>query len=303
MKYALPASLIFHAAIGASGLFAWSIAPSGPTETYIEVPLDIVELANETNIQEVIRPRPEPPPEPEEEDEPPQEGEDEQTDRAEPEPEPAADEEIPAMPDEPEADEPEPEPEKIEEPPTLSSEDSDEALIQDLDPPEDPSKFEPEPLSKNKVKLPAARDLADLKGESDLESEVEPESEPEQKPKPVVRRAQPEVRRAQPQSPKSMRRRPDSDNDEEREVFISEPTVRIPLRPEVTERSLEDSPLRSADDDSSEPADSEKESPKKNQSQLDLERSGEGRFAKSEPTIVDGEDLDTPAYLRKRKRR
>ncbi|QQL46073.1 cell division protein FtsZ [Sulfuriroseicoccus oceanibius] len=41
------------------------------------------------------------------------------------------------------------------------------------------------------------------------------------------------------------------------------------------------------------------------QSQLELDRpaSDGGRFAKSEPTIVDGEDLDTPAFLRKRNRR
>ncbi|MAT35917.1 MAG: hypothetical protein CMK06_12410 [Ponticaulis sp.] len=110
MKYALPASVIFHVAIGASGLFAWSIAPSGPTETYVEVPLDIVELANETNIQEVVRPRPEPPPEPEEEEVVDQEGEDEPVSEAEPEPEPAAEEEVPAMPEEPEAEEPEPPP-------------------------------------------------------------------------------------------------------------------------------------------------------------------------------------------------
>jgi cell division protein FtsZ len=28
---------------------------------------------------------------------------------------------------------------------------------------------------------------------------------------------------------------------------------------------------------------------------------GKGRFAKSDPTIVDGEDLDVPTFLRKKK--
>ena len=121
MKYALPASVLLHVAIGASGLFAWSIAPSGPGATYIEVPLDIVELANETNIEEVIRPREaEPEPEDEPEDLVEEEGEDDPA-PSEPEAEPEV-EEI-AAPPEPEAtaeDEPEPpvqEPEEAEDEP------------------------------------------------------------------------------------------------------------------------------------------------------------------------------------------
>lgn len=115
MKYALPASIALHVAIGASGLFAWSVAPSGPAEMYIEVPLDIVELANETNIEEVVRPR-ERPPEPEADDQVDQRGE-EATPAAEPEPET---EEVAAPPDpEPDAaEEPEPEPPKPEPTPT-----------------------------------------------------------------------------------------------------------------------------------------------------------------------------------------
>ncbi|MAK61704.1 MAG: hypothetical protein CMK09_12050 [Ponticaulis sp.] len=113
MKYALPASLVLHLAIGASGLFAWSIAPSGPSEVYVEVPLDIVSLANETNIQEVVQRRDEPEPETEQEDIVEQEGEEEPP-PPEPEaapPEAEVEEEIAAPPEEVEDPEPEPTPE------------------------------------------------------------------------------------------------------------------------------------------------------------------------------------------------
>ena len=35
--------------------------------------------------------------------------------------------------------------------------------------------------------------------------------------------------------------------------------------------------------------------------QLEPVTSGKGRFAKTDPTIVDGEDLDVPTFLRKKK--
>ena len=115
MKYALPASVALHVAIGASGLFAWSVAPSGPAEMYIEVPLDIVELANETNIEEVVRPR-ERPPEPEADDQLDQAGQDAPAE-AEAAPE-EPDEEIAAPPEPEVEDEAEPEPPKPEPTPT-----------------------------------------------------------------------------------------------------------------------------------------------------------------------------------------
>ena len=39
--------------------------------------------------------------------------------------------------------------------------------------------------------------------------------------------------------------------------------------------------------------------PKGSQTELELDPGAKGRFEKSEPTIVDGEDLDVPAFLRK----
>lgn len=82
--------------------------------------------------------------------------------------------------------------------------------------------------------------------------------------------------------------------------FNAEPTVRIDLRSNLPDDA--GGPFGSVDDD--EEGDDDDGTPQ-TQSQLELERpaTGEGRFAKSEPTIVDGEDLDTPAFLRKRKKR
>lgn len=100
--------------------------------------------------------------------------------------------------------------------------------------------------------------------------------------------------------------RPEPRDQDRKPVIVSDPTVRIPLRPEVVRDSRAAQqpgrpgpPSRQGLDM---PMDSEKPF-KKGQPQLELEKSGEGRFAKSEPTIIDGEDLDTPAYLRRRKRR
>lgn len=111
--------------------------------------------------------------------------------------------------------------------------------------------------------------------------------------------------------PRSMFRPEPRDERKDRPVFVNDPTVRIPLRPEVVRDSSDAAKAERPSDDArrsglrqglDDPTGSEKPD-KKGQPQLDLEKSGEGRFAKSEPTIVDGEDLDTPAYLRKRKRR
>ena len=38
------------------------------------------------------------------------------------------------------------------------------------------------------------------------------------------------------------------------------------------------------------------------QQMLQLEPLSKGRFAKTEPTIVDGEDIDVPTFLRKRRK-
>ena len=38
------------------------------------------------------------------------------------------------------------------------------------------------------------------------------------------------------------------------------------------------------------------------QQMLQLEPLSKGRFAKTEPTIVDGEDMDVPTFLRKRRK-
>ncbi|HBH88690.1 MAG TPA: hypothetical protein DDY27_02235, partial [Hyphomonadaceae bacterium] len=124
MKYALPVSILVHVAIGASGLFVWSTAPREGVETFVEVPLDIVNIAEETNIREVRRPEPETQPEPEaEEDLIEEEGEDEVDELPSPsndigeiadEQEP---EDIPPPPEEqpPEEDIPPPPPEEVEE--------------------------------------------------------------------------------------------------------------------------------------------------------------------------------------------
>ena len=106
MKYALPVSILVHVAIGASGLFVWSTAPREGVETFVEVPLDIVNIAEETNIREVRRPEPETQPEPEEEEELiDQEGEDEEdtivpADTAQAQPEPEEIEDVPPPPPE-----------------------------------------------------------------------------------------------------------------------------------------------------------------------------------------------------------
>ncbi len=124
MKYALPVSIIAHIAIGASGLLVWTNAPRAGVETFVEVPLDIVSIAEETNIREVRRPEPETQPEPEaEEDLIEEEGEDEVDELPSPsndigeiadEQEP---EDIPPPPEEqpPEEDIPPPPPEEVEE--------------------------------------------------------------------------------------------------------------------------------------------------------------------------------------------
>jgi len=107
--------------------------------------------------------------------------------------------------------------------------------------------------------------------------------------------------------PRSMFR-PDKRDDDRKPIFVNDPTVRIPLRPEVTrdapqgDRNSDENRRPTTRQSVDESGESEKPI-KKGQPQLELEKSSEGRFAKSEPTIVDGVDLDTPAYLRKRRRR
>jgi len=52
--------------------------------------------------------------------------------------------------------------------------------------------------------------------------------------------------------------------------------------------------------ESIEPAEPSEEA-RQQQEMLQLEpASGKGRFAKTDPTIVDGEDLDVPTFLRKK---
>lgn len=110
--------------------------------------------------------------------------------------------------------------------------------------------------------------------------------------------------------PRSMFR-PEPRDDDHKSFFVNDPTVRIPLRPEVVRDSRDAQQSERSSDDirrpvsrqgMDAPGDPDK-SIKKGQPQLELEKTSEGRFAKSEPTIIDGEDLDTPAYLRKRRRR
>lgn len=152
----------------------------------------------------------------------------------------------------------------------------------------------------------------------------EPELEELPEPKAAVEELESPQRSVKPESPlhseaedpapsaepRTMSR-PEMQDDDTKPVFVSDPTVRIPLRPEVVRETRDTQQAERVDDNArnsssreglDDPTDAEKPM-KKNQPQLDLEKSGEGRFAKSEPTIVDGEDLDTPAYLRKRKRR
>lgn len=144
MKYALPVSIIAHIAIGASGLLVWTNAPRAGVETFVEVPLDIVNIAEETNIREVRRPEPETQPEPEEEEELiDQEGEDEEdtivpADTAQAQPEPEEIEDVPPPPpEEPPEEETPPEPEEEEPEPVRE------------DPPEAPVTRAPEPEPEN----------------------------------------------------------------------------------------------------------------------------------------------------------
>lgn len=60
MKYALPASILAHVLVGASGMVAFSTAPRGPVDAGVVVPIDIVSLAEMTELTEVIAPPPEP---------------------------------------------------------------------------------------------------------------------------------------------------------------------------------------------------------------------------------------------------
>ena len=82
-------------------------------------------------------------------------------------------------------------------------------------------------------------------------------------------------------------------------------TGRIKARPSEDSEGTALSPQPEAEGDSEDEVDDiddASEEAKQQQEMLQLEPiSGKGRFAKTDPTIVDGEDLDVPTFLRKKK--
>lgn len=56
MKYSLPASLLVHILIGASGMFAWSVAPRESFQEIIDIRLEGIELGEFTDISEIQKP-------------------------------------------------------------------------------------------------------------------------------------------------------------------------------------------------------------------------------------------------------
>ena len=82
-------------------------------------------------------------------------------------------------------------------------------------------------------------------------------------------------------------------------------TGRIKARPSEDNEGTALSPQPEAEGDSEDEVDDiddASEEAKQQQEMLQLEPiSGKGRFAKTDPTIVDGEDLDVPTFLRKKK--
>ncbi|MAI90590.1 hypothetical protein [Ponticaulis sp.] len=145
MKYSLPVSVLAHLVLGASGLFVWTNAPRGSSETYVDVPLDIVSLADVTNIEEVVRPEPTPEPEPED-DLQSEEGEDEPVAQAEVTPQPEAEPEVedvppieePAEEEVPPTPDPTPEPEETAEPPPQDEPTRAPPVVQSREEPADP---------------------------------------------------------------------------------------------------------------------------------------------------------------------
>ena len=112
MKLSLPLSVFFHLVIVLSGLFVWQTMPEPTEVTVIDVPLDLVELADETNIEEVIRPRSTPTPEPESADDlVEQDGEEDASPPEESAPEEAAD--VPPLAEPDVTPEPDPTPEPV----------------------------------------------------------------------------------------------------------------------------------------------------------------------------------------------
>ena len=134
MKYSVPVSVFAHVLIGASGLLVWNSPLTSSTEVYIDVPLDIVSLAEETNIREVIRPAPKPEPKPEAQDIEEEEG---QADASEPEPD-----------TKPVVEEPE-----VEDVPPLADPEEEEPPVAEPKK-EEPKKEEPKRKSRRKNHLP-----------------------------------------------------------------------------------------------------------------------------------------------------
>lgn len=56
MKYSLPVSIIAHVAIAASGMFVWSVTPDEFIPEPIVVRLENIELGDEVDIKEIVKP-------------------------------------------------------------------------------------------------------------------------------------------------------------------------------------------------------------------------------------------------------
>ena len=92
-----------------------------------------------------------------------------------------------------------------------------------------------------------------------------------------------------------------SDEDDEVEDAGSdiEDTIPVPTAEKVA--AVEAAEKEAADSGDKGEAGEESAAAKGGQTELELDPGAKGRFEKSEPTIVDGEDLDVPAFLRKGK--
>ncbi len=56
MKYSLPASLLAHALVAASGMFAWSVAPRDDFKEIVDIRLEGIDLGEFTDISEIVKP-------------------------------------------------------------------------------------------------------------------------------------------------------------------------------------------------------------------------------------------------------
>ncbi len=161
MKYALPASLFAHILVGASGLFIWSAAPREPVPEFIEIRLEGIELAEETNISEIVEPEPV----------------EEEPEEVEPVVEDPADEEVEA-PEPNEAPEPQPEPDDTQdliappddnEPPPEIPEETEETE------PEPEEEGEEPPVVEERTQAPQEPSLDDLFSDTeDLLKKIDP---------------------------------------------------------------------------------------------------------------------------------